>query len=141
MMIEELRNPPHLSVSSIQKYIANEWTCYSAGKTYENLLSLGKGLPETFYRQLHAKKFIAVAIEEPFQFQIDGLDIPSIGGMDLVEEDDVDGSIVITEYKTAAKTYGLDEVSDIDYVYLANLLVYVDRENPKQVDWVCVRIG
>jgi putative RecB family exonuclease len=205
MMIEELRNQPHLSVSSIQKYIdcgmqykfsridnlppehvsdnlvfgtaihqvlaefnqerlsgsrmkledlqhrfadiwhtkayGNEWISYSAGRTYENLLTLGKSLLETFYRQLPAREFTVAAIEEAFQFQIDGLDIPIIGVMDLVEEDDVDGSIVITEYKTAAKAYGLDEVSDVDYVYLVNLLVYVDRVNPKQGDWACVRIG
>ncbi len=202
MMIEELRNQPHLSVSSIQKYIdcgmqykfsridnlppehvsdnlvfgtaihqalaefnqerlsgsrmkledlqhrfsdiwhikayGNEWICYSAGRTYENLLSLGKNLLETFYRQLPAREFTVVAIEEPFQFQIDGLDIPVIGVMDLVEEDDVDGSIVITEYKTAAKAYGLDEVSRnfqlTVYHMAAKRNGYADREIVFKID-------
>ena len=174
MNIEKLRNQPHLSVSSIQKYIdcgmqykfsridrlppefisdnlvfgtamhkalaefnqerlsgtrmkldhlkavfeqcwhekayENAWIEYSNGKNYQILMNLGKDLLEIYYRQLPAKEYTIVSIEEPFQFHIDGLEVPIIGVMDLVEEDEVDGSIVITEYKTVSKAYGLDEV-------------------------------
>jgi putative RecB family exonuclease len=175
MNIEELRSQPHLSVSSIQKYIdcslqykfsridkvppefisdnlvfgssihqalaefnqerlsgvkmklealkalfekcwhekayENHWIKYSSGKSYQVLSALGKGLLETYYQQLPAKESTIISIEEPFKFEIDGLEIPVIGVMDLVEEDEDDGSIVITEYKTAAKAYGLDDVA------------------------------
>jgi putative RecB family exonuclease len=175
MKIEALRNEPHISVSSIQKYIdcslqykfskidklspefvsdnlvfgssihqalaefnqerlsgirmkledlkalfadiwhqkayENPWIKYSTGKNYQSLSNLGQDMLEVYYRQLSAKEFTIISIEEPFKFEIDGLEVPMIGIMDLVEQDDHDGSIVITEYKTAAKAYGLDDVN------------------------------
>ena len=51
-----------------------------------------------------------MAIEEPFRFTIDNLPIPIVGVMDLVEEDD-QGNIIITDFKTAAKSYSEDDVS------------------------------
>ena len=49
-----------------------------------------------------------LAIEEPFRFTIEGLPVPIIGIMDLVEEDP-SGSIVITDSKTASRSYSQEE--------------------------------
>lgn len=174
MKIEELRSEPHLSVSSIQKYIdcglqyrfskidkippefisdnlvfgssihqalaefnqerltgtkmklkdlqaafekcwheksyENRWIKYSKDKSYASLMAQGKSLLEAYYNALPSRPYTIISIEEPFKFEIDGLDVPIIGIMDLVEEDEEDGLIIITEYKTAAKAYAVDDV-------------------------------
>jgi putative RecB family exonuclease len=51
-----------------------------------------------------------LAIEEPFSFTIENMSIPVIGVMDLVEEDE-QSNIVITDFKTAAKSYTEKDVS------------------------------
>jgi len=50
-----------------------------------------------------------LALEEPFELQLDGIDIPIIGVMDMVEEDE-SGTIIITDHKTAARAYSTEEV-------------------------------
>lgn len=202
MNIEEMRKQPHLSVSSIQKYIDcgmqyrfskidrlppehisdnlvfgstihmtladfnqerllgsrmklndlknlfekywhekaydNPWIKYSAGKNYHVMSDLGKSLLETYYLQLPSKEFTVVSIEEPFMFLIDGLDVPIIGVMDLVEEDDDDGSIVITEYKSISKAYGLDDVRRNFQLTVYNMAAkrngYANREIVFKID-------
>ena len=82
----------------------NKWISYSTGKDFKRLLAEGKNLLDTFYRELPREGFTILSIEEPFEFKIDGIDVPMIGVMDLVEQD-IEGTIVITEYKTAAKAF------------------------------------
>ena len=53
-------------------------------------------------------QFTVLAIEEPFRFTIEGLPVPIIGIMDLVEEDP-SGSIMITDSKTSSRSYSEEE--------------------------------
>jgi len=82
---------------------------YSHGKDYKTFLMLGKDLLTTWYNKLPDDNFNILGIEDAFSFQIDGIDIPIIGAMDLVEEDD-SGTVIITDFKTSARAYSLDEV-------------------------------
>jgi len=87
----------------------NSFISYSNGKDFKRLLAEGKNLLEAFYRELPREGFTILSIEEPFQFNIDGIDVPMIGVMDLVEQD-IEGTIVITEYKTASKAFSIDQI-------------------------------
>lgn len=82
---------------------------YSKGKNFEGLLNKGKEMIETFINQVPRDAYEVVAIEEPFKFYIDGLDIPMIGIMDLVEKDEND-TIIITDYKTMSSSITLNEI-------------------------------
>ena len=202
MNIEELRSQPHLSVSSIQKYIdcslqykfsridkvppefvsdnlifgssihqalaefnqerltgtnmklkdlqaefekcwhekayENRWIKYSKDKSYPVILDQGKKMLEAYYNALPSRPYTIISIEEPFKFIIDGLNLPMIGIMDLVEEDEDDGSIIITEYKTAAKAYAVDDVDRnfqlTVYYMAARRNGYADREIVFKID-------
>jgi len=73
-----------------------------------------------------------LAIEEPFAFTIDGMDMPIIGQMDLVLEDD-SGTIIIVDWKTASKSYSRDEIDKKTFnLHCINLAArfngYADRE-------------
>ncbi len=62
-----------------------------------------------------------ISIEEPFQFHVPGVDVPMIGVMDVVEEGE-DKEILITEYKTAAKSYTkqqVDKMLQLTVYYMA----------------------
>jgi len=85
---------------------------YKKGKTFESLTHEGKELIRIFGENIEKsgmKEHTVIAIEEAFVFYVPGLPIPMIGAMDLVEEDD-QGGIHITEYKTAAAAYSADKV-------------------------------
>lgn len=87
----------------------NEKIKYSRGKSYSALLELGKSLFRTYRENLPDDGHTILAIEEPFHFAIEGMDIPIIGVIDLVEVDS-DGSIIITDHKTASKAYSINDV-------------------------------
>ena len=89
----------------------NKQIKYSKGKDYQILCDQGKMMLAAFYQELPDREYNILSIEEPFKFEIDGLDLPIIGIMDLVEEDDA-GSIIISDYKTASKAYSLDDVNN-----------------------------
>ena len=104
---------------------------YSNGKDFETLLNDGKELLTTYYNKLPDDNFKILAIEEPFSFGIDGLDIPIIGITDLVEEDE-SGTIIITDWKTAGKSYSRDDVDKNFQLTLYQMALrangYKDRE-------------
>jgi putative RecB family exonuclease len=87
----------------------NDQIKYANGKDFETYLIEGRELFTTYYNKIPADDFRVLAIEEAFSFKIEGLDIPIIGAMDLVEEDE-SGTIVITDFKTAARAYSNDDV-------------------------------
>jgi putative RecB family exonuclease len=82
---------------------------YAAGKDFKTLLMLGKDLLSAWYNKLPEDDFRVLAIEEPFSCNLSGIPIPIIGQMDLVEEDS-SGTIIITDFKTSARAYSIDEV-------------------------------
>jgi putative RecB family exonuclease len=83
---------------------------YKDGKDAEKLLQDGKNLLFAYYRKLPRDDFNVLAIEEPFRFTLPYLPIPIIGVLDLVEEDE-SGAIIITDWKTASKSYSEEEVN------------------------------
>jgi putative RecB family exonuclease len=104
---------------------------YKEGKDFETLLMEGKELLSTYYHKLPEDDFRILAIEEPFRFHLDNLDIPIVGITDLVEEDSA-GTVIVTDWKTSSRAYSTDEV-DTNFqltVYQMGLKAngYHDRE-------------
>jgi putative RecB family exonuclease len=84
---------------------------YSKGKDFETLLMEGKELLSTWYDKLPEDSFTVLSIEEPFSFSIPSIPLPIIGATDLIEEDE-DGTIIITDWKTSGRSYSNDEVDN-----------------------------
>jgi putative RecB family exonuclease len=85
---------------------------YKKGKTFESLMQEGKELIRVFgenIEQSGMKNHTVIAIEEAFEFYLQGLPIPMIGAMDLVEEDEL-GGIHIIDYKTSSAAYSAEKV-------------------------------
>jgi len=87
----------------------NDEIKYATDKDFETYLVAGRELLTSYYNKIPADDFRVLAIEEAFSFKLEGLDMPIIGAMDLVEEDD-SGIIIITDWKTAGKAYSNDDV-------------------------------
>ena len=79
------------------------------GENFESCLDRGKSLLTAFYQNLPKDDFKVLATEHSFSVKIEGIDIPIIGAMDLIEADEC-GNIVITDFKTASKAYSRDDV-------------------------------
>jgi len=129
-----------LSIKEIHESFEKHWTTiakgrddiqYSEGKSFEVLLLEGKELLTTYYHKRPDDSFQIIAIEEPFSFTLDSCGIPIIGAMDLVEEDS-SGTIIITDFKTAGRSYSRDEVDRnfqlTLYQIAAKAMGYQDRE-------------
>ncbi|WP_054030115.1 RecB family exonuclease [Desulfatitalea tepidiphila] len=82
---------------------------YADGKDYNSYLMYGRDLLTAWYNKLPDDDFTILAIEEAFSFNLPGIDIPIIGAMDLVEQDN-SGTIIITDFKTSGRAYSKDEV-------------------------------
>ncbi|MGD9900096.1 MAG: RecB family exonuclease [Calditrichaceae bacterium] len=104
---------------------------YSKGNTYRMLLNQGVKMLQEFMKRMPENDATIVAIEEPFAMHIEGLDIPLIGVMDLVEEDE-DGTLTITDYKTSKKSMAIKDVDSsfqlTVYYTAAKANGYADRE-------------
>ena len=98
---------------------------------FQAVLTEGKALLQAFSDSLPEDDNMPVAIEEPFVLEIDGLDIPIIGVMDLVEEDEA-GTIIIGDYKTCSKAFSTNEVNKNFQLTMYHLAArrngYADRE-------------
>ena len=84
---------------------------YKEGNDFKTLLEQGKQLLTVYCEQVPEDKNRVIAVEEGFSFEIDGLSIPIIGYMDLVEEDE-NGNIVIVDFKTSAKSYNSKQIDE-----------------------------
>ena len=82
---------------------------YRKGESFTSLLNQGKKLIGVYIENLPDMGYEVLALEEPFELKLDGIDIPIIGIMDMVEEDE-SGTIIITDHKTAARAYSSEEV-------------------------------
>ena len=105
---------------------------YKDGQNANTLLIEGKMLLDAYYHSYPRDNFRILGIEEPFQFNIEELNLPIHGVMDLIEED-ADGTIIVTDYKTAAKAYTADEIDKNFQLTLYNMAAkramgYGDRE-------------
>ena len=92
-----------------EKAEGNEAISYKDGKDFIILLNEGKSLLGTYYKNLRDDHYRVLAVEDPFELTLDGLDIPVIGIIDLLEEDE-SGTLIITDHKTAGKSYTSDDV-------------------------------
>jgi len=82
---------------------------YAKGKDFETILMLGIDLLTAWYMKLSDDNFNVLGIEEAFSFNIPGIEVPIIGAMDLIEEDEAE-TLIITDFKTSARAYSVDEV-------------------------------
>ena len=82
---------------------------YAEGNTFETILLQGKELLTAYYNKACWKDFEVIAVEEAFSFRIDGCSMPIIGACDLIEKDSAE-IIIITDFKTSARAYSVDEV-------------------------------
>jgi len=89
----------------------NDEIQYSQNVSYRILLNQGIKMLQAFIDRAPENDATIVAIEEPFVYEIDGLDVPMIGVMDLVEEED-DHSLTITDYKTSKRSMPINDVDN-----------------------------
>jgi len=87
----------------------NENIRYSRGKDFQSLMLLGKELLAVWYHKRKDDKFKILGVEQAFSFKIPGLPLPIIGAWDVLEEDN-SGTLIITDFKTAGRSYSNDEV-------------------------------
>ena len=76
---------------------------YTKGNDFKSLLMIGIDLLTVWYNKLSGDNYNIIAIEEAFSFYLPGIEIPFIGGIDLIEEDDA-GTIIVTDHKTSAQS-------------------------------------
>jgi putative RecB family exonuclease len=108
-----------LTRDQLQERFTYHWTLRASGNeeikyrpenNFDSLMEQGKSLLKVYHENFHDENVTVLAIEEPFSFTIEGLPVPLVGVMDLLEEDN-QGSIIITDFKTAARSYTEDDVS------------------------------
>jgi putative RecB family exonuclease len=91
----------------------------------------GIDLLTAWYMKLSDDNFTVLAIEEAFSFNIPGVEVPIIGAMDLIEEDEAE-TLIITDFKTSSKAYSVAEVDNnfqiLIYYMAARANGYADRE-------------
>ncbi len=80
----------------------NETVRFTKNNDYDSMLELGINVLKTWYDSQPGGQYRLFAVEEPFSFNVPGVPIPIIGGMDLIEQDP-SGTIIITDHKNAAK--------------------------------------
>lgn len=106
-----------LTLKQLQECFESHWISrvkdrdyieYSKGKDFETFLLMGKELLSAWYHALLDDDFNVIGVEETFSVKLPGIDIPIIGAMDLIEEDE--NTIIITDFKTSARSYSVDEV-------------------------------
>lgn len=104
---------------------------FKEGKSYTSVMEEGKALLTVYFENLPEDNFQVLAIEEPFSFNIPGIEVPFIGVIDLLLEDS-DGTIIISDNKTSAKSYAASDVDKSLQLTLYGMAVkasgYSDRE-------------
>ena len=104
---------------------------YANGKDFETIMMEGIDLLTAWYMKLPDDNFNVLGIEEAFSFNIPGVEVPIIGAMDLIEEDEAE-TIIITDFKTSGRAYSADEVDNnfqmLIYYMAARANGYADRE-------------
>jgi putative RecB family exonuclease len=82
---------------------------YQEGQSAEMLSMLGVDLMTVWFNKLQEDNFQVIAVEEAFSFNLPGVPVSVIGGVDLLETDD-SGALIITDFKTSSRAYSVDEV-------------------------------
>jgi len=104
---------------------------FTKGHDFKSLLLLGKDLLTVWYNKLPDSNYTILGIEEAFSFNIPGIELPFIGGIDLIEKDEA-GTIIVTDHKTAGKAYSIADVDQNQQLTLYQMALkangYADRE-------------
>ena len=129
-----------MSLEDIQELFRSVWQKqageradiqYAEGKSYESHAAEGIELLTVWFKNLPSDSLEVLAVEEAFVFEIDGLPVPVLGIIDLVEEDE-SGSVVITDHKTSARSYSADEIEQNNQITLYQMAArangFADRE-------------
>lgn len=93
---------------------------YSNGHTFKSCLHLGRNLLKIFHEQYPADAYGVLDIEHEFNIEVDGLPCPIIGYIDLIEQDE-EGQLILTEYKTSGRSYSTNQIDCNDQVTLYHL--------------------
>lgn len=104
---------------------------YTKGHDFKSMLMMGKDLLTVWYNKLPDDNYNIIGIEEAFSFKIPGIDLPFIGAMDLIEEDEA-GTIIVTDHKTSGKAYSISDVDQNQQLTLYQMAIksmgYSNRE-------------
>ncbi len=104
---------------------------YADGEDFNTMLNQGLRILQAWFENLTDDNFKVIAVEEPFSFTIEDLEVPIIGVTDLVEEDE-SGTIIITDFKTSSKAYSVDQVDNNQQLTFYQMAVknngFADRE-------------
>ncbi|MBA3010045.1 MAG: PD-(D/E)XK nuclease family protein [Desulfobacula sp.] len=104
---------------------------YSKDHDFKSMALMGKDLLTIWYNKLPSDSYRILGIEEAFSFYLPGIPIPFIGAIDLIEEDP-SGTIIVTDHKTSARAYSIDEVDQNQQLTLYQMAVrdkgFRDRE-------------
>ena len=125
----------HMGLEDLTKLFEKYWTdavnntdniLYSKGKSFESLLAQGKELIKTYMSQAPRDQYEIMAVEEPFAFTIDGMELPIIGVMDVVERDGTiqSSSAIIKQLELQLPLMRLTAISNLQFItWLLNLMV------------------
>jgi len=83
---------------------------YSKGKDYESYLIQGKEMIAAWYNELQDDEFKIVGVEVGFSFEVPGIPVPVIGYIDLLEEEVESKTLIVTDFKTAARNFSAGEI-------------------------------
>jgi putative RecB family exonuclease len=104
---------------------------YSKNNDFKSLLMVGSDLLTVWHNKLPNDNYTIIAIEQAFSFYLPGIEIPFIGGIDLIEEDTA-GTIIVTDHKTSGKAYSAGEVDQNQQLTLYQMALksigYTNRE-------------
>ena len=104
---------------------------YKKGLDYQSYILTGKELLTTYYNNLPEDDFQTLSIEDRFSLHLDELEVPVVGITDLVEMDQDETSILVTDWKTSGKAYSnadIDQSFQLTIYYMAIKRMYPDKE-------------
>jgi len=81
---------------------------FKEGENVQSLLKKGKDLLATYWKDHPQDGYRVLATEYEFSFEIEGLDVPIIGVIDLIEADTE--NFIISDFKTSSRAYASAEI-------------------------------
>ncbi len=104
---------------------------WSPQADFETLLVYGGLLLEAYHAAHPRDGYRVIAVEEPFHLSVEGIPVPIVGVIDLVEEDS-SGTVVVVDFKTTGRSYSSEEVNRSLQLTLYSMAVrgggFSDRE-------------
>lgn len=114
------RNKHQKSPEELQARFASAWNesvrenesiQFKKGESADSLLEKGMTMLAAYYAQNPPNQYKVMGAEIPFSFTMEGLPVPVIGVMDLVEEDE-GGNLIITDFKTTSRSFSRKEIDE-----------------------------